>query len=130
MDIQGDRPYTKANPLPMSMTKVYDHFSFNARFGGFLENTDYVLTVVYKNKVNPDVTKHTITVNGSIIYQGTQFGGENDQLHNKILLPDGFVSASYTIESRYIKNGTIELCISEEIDGVNICELWLRQVKN
>lgn len=50
MDIQGDRPYAKENPLPMSMTKIYDHYSFFARFGGFAPDTDYTLTVVYRDK--------------------------------------------------------------------------------
>ena len=28
MDIQADRPYTKEKPLPMAMTKLFDHFNF------------------------------------------------------------------------------------------------------
>jgi hypothetical protein len=129
MDIQGDRPYTKENPLPMSMTKVYDHFSFNARFGGFKPDTDYVLTVVYKNKRNEEINQHKITANSKVVYEGTQFGGAQDELLDKAILADDFVSASYILDSSVFINGALELTISEPTDGVNICELWIRKRK-
>ncbi len=130
MDIQGDRPYTKTNPLPMSMTKVYDHFSFNARFGGFKKDTEYTLTVVYKNKINAEITNHKITANTNIVYQGPQFGGESNEFLDKVILADGFVSASYNLKKHHFINGTLDLSISEDTEGVNICELWLKKAKN
>ncbi len=129
MEIQGDRPYTKENPLPMSMTKVYDHFSFNARFGGFKPDTDYVLTVVYKNKRSEKITKHKITANSKVVYEGAQFGGVQDELLDKAILADDFVSASYILDRSVFINGALELTISEPTDGVNICELWIRKRK-
>lgn len=130
MDVQGDRPYTKENPLPMSMTKVYDHFSFNARFGGFKPHTDYILTVVYKDSTDASVTEHTIMANGNIIYKGTQFGGRSSAKTDKIILAEGFKSASYTLPSAVFNNGALELCISEPTQGVNICELWIKKANN
>ena len=130
MDVQGDRPSTREAPLPMSMTKVYDHFTFEARFGGFLPDTDYELTVVYKDKTKDSVTEHTICANGKIIYKGPQFGGCKVQELDSVILAPGFTSATYRIGSEIFINGALELCISEPIMGVNICELWLKKVKN
>lgn len=127
MDIQGDRPYTKSNPLPMSMTKIYDHFSFKAKFGGFKENTDYILTVIYRDKVNENITRHKISANGNIIYEGPQFGGEKNTFFDKAILPEGFTSASYLLKKHNFTNGTLEISISEETEGVNICELWIKK---
>ena len=127
MDIQGDRPYTKENPLPMSMTKVYDHFSFRAKFGGFKPDTDYTLTIVYKTDINNDVNNHKISANGNIIYSGIQYGGKADSSLDKIILADGFQSASYNIEKGYFINGTLDLIIEEPIDGIKICELWIKK---
>lgn len=128
MDIQGDRPYTKANPLPMSMTKMYDHFSFKAKFGGFRENTDYTLTVVYKDNKKEDIKNHTVTANGKVIYCGNRFGGTENKLFDETLLTEGFVSAAYLINKSDFINGTLDLCISEATEGVNICELWIKKV--
>lgn len=130
MDVQGDRPYTKETPLPMSMTKVYDHFTFNARFGGFAPDTDYELTVVYKDKTDADVTEHTVCANNKIIYRGPQFGGCKAQNLDNIILTPGFTSATYRISREIFNNGTLELCISEPTMGVNICELWIKKIKN
>ena len=127
MDIQGDRPYTKENPLPMSMTKIYDHYSFFARFGGFAPDTDYTLTVVYRDKKSDSVSHHKICVNDAVIYDGVQFGGTENELTDKAILTEGFVSASYTIPRNLLHNGAIELCISEDTEGVNICELWIKK---
>lgn len=129
MDIQGDRPYTKENPLPMSMTKIYDHYSFKAHFGGFTPGKDYILTVVYRDKKSADICHHKVCVNGTVIYDGVQFGGTQNLSYDKILLPDGFVSASYTIPHNLFRNGALDLCISEDTEGVNICELWIKKEK-
>ncbi len=127
MDIRGDRPETKANPLPMSMTKVYDHFTFNANFGGFLPDTDYELTVTYKTDINNDVNHHKITANGNIIYEGKQYGGINNDSLDTCILQKGFQSASYKIPSEFFINGALKLEISEPIDGVKLCELWIKK---
>jgi len=47
MNFQGDRPVNNGS-IPMSMLKVYDHFSFHAKLGGF-SDCDYALTVIYKD---------------------------------------------------------------------------------
>lgn len=129
MDIQGDRPYTKENPLPMSLTKIYDHYSFKARFGGFKPDTDYVLTVVYRDRTDDSITHHKLCVNDVVIYDGAQFGGEKNDVFDKSVLPSGFVSASYVLTKDLFRNGALNLCISEDTEGVNICELWIKKRK-
>ena len=129
MDIQGDRPYTKITPLPMSMTKVFDHFTFSANFGGFKNNQDYILTVVYKSDNNPKIQNHRLTVNGKILYEGPQYGGEKNPDFDKGLLAPGFESAAYLLKSDVFVNGTLELEISEPDEGFKFCELWIKKAK-
>lgn len=128
MDVQGDRPYTKTTPLPMSMTKVYDNYSFKANFGGFKNNCDYILTVVYKTDKSPEIKTHRITANGTLIYEGEQYGGLKNERFDKEFLVSGFESASYILKSNVFVNGALELEISEPNDGVKLCELWIRKI--
>lgn len=130
MDIQGDRPYTKENPLPMSLTKIFDHYSFRARFGGFKPDTDYILTVVYRDRTDDNITHHKVCANGNLVYDDTQFGGEGNEFFDNAVLAPGFVSASYPLSSEILKSGVLDLCISEDTEGVNICELWIKKNKN
>lgn len=130
MDIQGDRPSTKTNPLPMSMTKVYDHFSFKARFGGFSPDTDYMLTIVYKTDINSDVTEHTVTANKTTLYCGPQYGSSQNTVFDTMALAEGFQSASYPIKSEVFENGALDLELFEPVDGVKLCELWIKKQKN
>ena len=127
MDIQGDRPYTKKTPLPMSMTKVFDHFTFRANFGGFENDCDYTLTIVYKSDNNPDISNHRITVNGKILYEGAQYGGSKNPVFDKEMLAPGFESASYPLHKEIFINGTLELEISEPEAGFKFCELWIKK---
>ena len=127
MDIQGDRPYTKETPLPMSMTKVYDNFSLKAKFGGFNNGCDYILTVVYKSDKSEEIKTHRITANNHIIYEGEQFGGIKNEQFDKEMLVSGFESASYILKSDVFVNGTLELEICEPNDGFKFCELWIKK---
>lgn len=129
MDIQGDRPYTKERPLPMSMTKVYDNFGFKAKFGGFRKNTDYTLTVAYKSDNDPDIQKHRVVANGVKLYEGTQYGGTKNPQFDKEMLVEGFESASYDLKSDIFVNGTLELEICEPVEGFKFCELWIKKAK-
>lgn len=129
MDIQGDRPYTRETPIPMSMTKVFDHFTFEAKFGGFSGDYDYNLTIIYKGKGNTDTNEHKITANGSVIYCGPQYGGTpNPEFDEKMLAP-GFQSATYTIKKEIFINGTLSLKISEPTEGFKFCELFIKRNK-
>ncbi len=126
MDIQGDRPYTKERALPMSMTKLYDNYTFRARLGGFSPQTDYTLTIVYKSDAS-DTATHTITANGHLIYQGAQFGGFKNVQFDKEFLVDGFESATYTLGKDVFVNGTLELLISEPDIGFKFSEMWIKK---
>lgn len=126
MDIQGDRPYTKEKALPMSMTKLYDNYSLNAKFGGFKPATDYTLTVVYKSDASAEAN-HKITANGITIYEGPQFGGEKNPEFDKEFLVEGFESASYRLKSDIFINGTLELEIIEPDIGFKFCEMWIKK---
>ena len=127
MDIQGDRPYTKKTALPMSMTKVFDHFTFRANFGGFESNCDYILTIAYKSDNNPKISNHRITANGKILYEGVQYGGNKNLDFDKEMLAPGFESASYPLHKEIFINGTLELEISEPEAGFKFCELWVKK---
>lgn len=126
MDIQGDRPYTKETPLPMGMTKVFDHFSFKAHFGGFAPDTDYALKIAYKAENAPEIKHHKITANGKVIYEGARYGGKEDPDFDKDFLAPGFASAEYTLPKEVFINGTLELEISEPTEGFKFCELWIK----
>ncbi len=129
MDIQGDRPYTKETPLPMGMTKVFDHFSFKALFGGFLADTDYILKIAYKAEDSPEIEHHKITANGNIIHDGKRYGGKSDTEFDKHFLSPGFASYDYILPKDVFINGTLELEITEPTEGFKFCELWITPEK-
>ncbi len=129
MDIQGDRPYTKETPLPMGMTKVFDHFSFSAKFGGFNPEYDYTLTIVYKGDKNTETQHHKICANGFTVYEGPQFGGSPDPEFDSTLLAPGFESATYLLKKEYFINGTLSLDISEPTEGFKFCEIFIKKNK-
>ncbi len=127
MDVRGDRPETKENPLPMSMTKVYDHFNLDVKLSDLSSESDYILTVTYKDDFNSEITEHKITANGNIVYFGPQYGGKENISLDEIILSSGFRTASYIIPKEFILNGKLDLCFAEPIDGVKICELWVKK---
>ncbi len=124
MNFQGDRPSNNGS-LPMSMLKVYDHFSFRAKLGGF-SNNDYTLTVIYKDH-STENTHQKITANGFTVYEGISFGGERNEKFDKEMLPEGFLSASYKIPKEFFINGTLDLLITEETKGIEICEFFIKK---
>ncbi len=127
MDIRGDRPECKTAPLPMSLTKVYDHFSFKAHFGGFKPDTDYLLTVIYQTDINEGIKHHKVVANNTVIYEGPQFGGKKNEQLDKIILQKGFQSATYLLKSDVLLNGALNLEISEPTEGAKLCELLIRK---
>ena len=123
MNFQGDRPNNNGS-LPISMLKVYDHFSFHAKLGGF-SYRDYTLTVIYKEH-STENTHQKITANGFTVYEGESFGGERNEKFDNEMLCDGFFSASYKIPKDYFINGTLDLLITEDKKGVEICEFFIK----
>ena len=123
MNFQVDRPDNDGR-MPMSMLKVYDHFSFRAKLGGFSDR-DYTLTVIYKDHSTKD-THQKITANGNIVYEGISFGGERNEQFDKEMLCEGFLSASYKINKEFFINGTLDLIITEETKGIEICEFFIK----
>ena len=124
MNFQGDRP-TNNGSFPMSMLKVYDHFSFRAKLGGF-SDCDYTLTVIYKDH-STENTHQKITANGFTVYEGASFGGERNSQFDKEMLSEGFLSASYKIPKDFFINGTLDLLITEETKGIEICEFFIKK---
>lgn len=129
MDVYADKPIARELSLPMAMTKVYDHFSFKARFGGLKPNTDYILKIVYKTDIAPDIEHHRITANGITVYDGKQYGGRKDPLFDRDILAEGFESAEYDLPRDIFINGTLELEITESKRGFKLCEFWINPVK-
>lgn len=123
MNFQGDRPSNDGR-MPVSMLKVYDHFSFRARLGGFSDR-DYTLTVIYKDH-STENTHQKITANGFTVYEGISFGGERNGQFDREMLCEGFLSASYKIPKEFFINGTLDLLITEETKGIEICEFFIK----
>lgn len=123
MNIQGDRPDKNNGTLPVSLFKLYDHFSFRLKTGGLRYDTDYYLLITHRDLNNEDSVKHTVRINGKIIYSGQQFGGTRNEAYERDFLPKGFIAVEYKIPKEYIVNGCIELDISEKVNGFEIAEL-------
>jgi hypothetical protein len=90
-----------------------------------LTGGDYKLRITYKSRPNDDIIHHRITVNGNVIYDGKQFGGERDENFEKKYLADGFVSVVYEIKKDYLINGCASIEITEPLDGFMFCEFWI-----
>jgi hypothetical protein len=123
MNFQGDRPDNDGS-MPMSMLKVYDHFSFHLKTGGFSDR-DYTLTIIYKDH-KTDGTHQKITANGFTVYEGISYGGERNEKFDKEMLCKGFLSASYKINKEFFINGTLDLLITETQKGIELCEIFIK----
>lgn len=126
MNFQGDRPNVNNGQMPTCMFKVYDNLTFGCKIGGLTADCDYVLRITYADR-KIDSHSHRITVNGNVIYEGAQFGGESDESYDKAMLCDGFVSASYVIPKETLVNGCAELELSEPEMGVMFSEFIIKK---
>ena len=124
MDFQGDRTEVNKGTIPMSMLKVFDHYSFRMKTGG-LDDGDYTLTLNIKPRYRDFVDNFTIKVNGNILYCGKQYGGERDEIAEKWYGAPGFEMRKYSIPASFIENGCIELEIDEPKIGVMISEIFI-----
>lgn len=126
MDFQGDRPNVNNGTIPMSMVKVFDHYSFRMKTGG-LSGKNYKLMLNIKPRYREEVTDFTIKINGNILYQGKQYGGVRDEKFEKELSAPGFELHCYDIPDEIIENGCIELEIREPKIGIMISEIFIKQ---
>lgn len=129
MDIQGDRPERQNPPIPMGMAKLYDHYSFKAKFGGFKADTDYTLRIAFKPNRCDSVKNHKVAANNTVIYEGAQYGGYSDEAFSEEMLVPGFETLVYDLPKEVFINGTLELEISEPLVGFKFCELWIKPKK-
>jgi len=125
IDYQGDRPNVNNGSIPMAMLKLYDHYSFRCKLGGFTAGTDYILRITYSSKKQQAVIHHRITANGTLIYDGPQYGGERDLQFDAELLAPGFESAAYVLPASVFVNGCVELEITEPVAGFMMSEFWI-----
>ena len=125
INYQGDRPNVNNGNIPMSMLKLYDHYSFRCRLGGFTPGTDYKLRVTFSSKKIPVLIHHHVIANGVTVYDGPQFGGEKDEGFDAELLAPGFETATYTLPASVFVNGCIDLEIGEPLAGVMLSEFWI-----
>lgn len=125
IDYQGDRPNVNNGHIPMAMLKLYDHYSFNCKLGGFTAGTDYKLKITYSSKKQPVIIHHRIKANGTLIYDGPQYGGERDERFDTELLAPGFESAAYILPASVFINGCVDLEITEPIAGFMMSEFWI-----
>ncbi|MBQ7543089.1 MAG: hypothetical protein IJT44_12450 [Clostridia bacterium] len=124
MDFQGDRPDVNNGSIPISQLKLFDHFSFRCKLGGFTAG-DYKLRVSYSSRKTPDVSAHSVTVNGRVIYCGGQYGGEKDARFDLDYLAPGTESATYILPASCFENGCADLVIEEPTVGVMLSEFWI-----
>ena len=122
MDFQGDRRNVNDGSLPVCLFKLFDHYSFRAKTGGLTADRDYLLTVTYKNKPDTQTTEHTVSVNGRVLWKGSQFGGETDVRFTEEMLHEGFIAVRYPLPKEYIENGCAEVLIAEPNVGCEIAE--------
>lgn len=128
MNFQGDRPQTNNGSIPTALFNIYDNLSFRCKIGGLTAPCDYVLTVSYADS-KIENARHRISVNGHVIYEGEQFGGEANERYDAEMLRQGLVSASYTIPRDYICNGCIDLEMSEPTMGIMFAEFRITKKK-
>lgn len=122
MDFQGDRRNVNDGSLPVCLFKLFDHYSFRAKTGGLTADSDYVLTVTYKNRPDTETAEHTVSVNGHVLWKGAQFGGETDVTFTEEMLHEGFTAVRYPLPKEYIENGCAEVLIAEPNVGCEIAE--------
>lgn len=122
MDFQGDRPDTNNGSIPMSMLKVFDHYSFLAKVGGLTADRDYKLILNIKPRYRDFVDNFRIKINGHTLYAGRQYGGERDTEWDERYSAPGFETHSYIIPHDYIVNGCVDIEIREEKIGIMLSE--------
>lgn len=125
INYQGDRPDVNNGNIPMAMLKLYDHYTFRCKLGGFIPGIDYKLRVTFTSKKSHSVNLHRVTANGTTIYEGPQYGGERDEQFDTELLAPGFETATYTLPAHVFENGCIDLVIGEPTVGVKMSEFWI-----
>ena len=125
MDFQGDRPSVNNGSIPMSMLKVFDHYSFRMKTGG-LTGKNYNLILNLKPRYRDEVTDFTIKINGNILYKGKQYGGTRDEKREREISAPGFEMHVYPIPDEFIENGCIELEIREPKIGVMLSEIFIK----
>jgi hypothetical protein len=125
IDFQGDRVRVNNGNMPMGMLKLYDHYSFRCKLGGFTPGQDYKLRITFSSKKIAALKHHKIVANGFTIYEGPQYGGERDLTFDEEMLCPGFESATYDLPADVFANGCLELVFSEPIAGVKLSEFWI-----
>ncbi len=128
MDFQGDRPHINNGTIPMSMLKVFDHYSFKMKTGGLTNKKGYNLILNIKPRYNEKVTEFKIAINGKTLYKGCQYGGERDTEWENTLSAPGFECRVYHIPDDFIINGCIELEITEPVVGIMISEIFIKAI--
>lgn len=126
MDFQGDRPEVNNGSIPMSMLKVFDHYSFKLKTGG-LTGKNYNLILNIKPRYRDEVDDFTIKINGKILYKGVQYGGQRDKEWEQSLSSPKFETHIYNIPSDFIENGCIELEIREPKVGIMLSEIFIKK---
>lgn len=131
INFQGDRINVNNGQIPMSMLKLYDHLSLKAKLGGFSAGSDYELKITYNGKSKISILKHhQVIANGTVIYDGPQYGGKKNERFDAELLCDGFESATYVIPGDLFVNGVLELEIREPNAGFQLCEFWITKKRS
>ncbi len=122
LNFRGDDPKNRGL-APSGCFDIFDNYTFRLRTGGLDGSSDYLMRVVYASKRNGSA-HHKITVNGTVVYEGAQFG-ERDGAYDRLYLPDRLESAVYDIPGSLFENGCAEIELSEPTMGVMFTEIFL-----
>lgn len=122
IDTQADRPNKNNGTMPVSLFKLYDHFSFHASLGGFSYDTDYVLMISYADFSPAEDCDFEIKANGKTVLRGSPADGRVNEKYTEEMLPDGFTAIMYDIPAKYFENGCLKLEITEKKDGIKFGE--------
>ncbi|MBR5427118.1 MAG: hypothetical protein IK118_02115 [Clostridia bacterium] len=120
----ADNP-TRRGLLPAGCFDIFDNYTFRLKAGGLDGSADYVLRIVYASRKNGSA-HHRITVNGTLVYEGAQFG-RRDEEYDALFLPEGLESAVYEFPGSLFDNGCAEIALSEPTMGVMFTELFLNK---
>jgi len=128
MDFQGDDPGVNNGAIPMSMLKVYDHYSFLAKTGGLTSERGYKLILNIKPRYRDEVHHFTIKINGKTLYDGKQYGGVINREWDEKYSAPGFESHEYEIPDGFLINGCADIEIREEKIGVMLSEFRIIKI--
>lgn len=125
LNFRGDSPDNNNGSKPVCMLSFFDSYTLDAEFSALHADTDYTLSITYKDAPSREVEHHRITVNNTVLYDGEGYGGSKVDKIAGVPLPDGFDAREYDIPKELVASGKAVIEIAEATSGFEVCELRL-----